>query len=840
MTRKPNFAKCMLGIVVLALLFIGTFAITRAPLTSAKKTDLAATKSSANSPKIALPGARALTPPLFDSIFNVFELEGDIEDNPGGAPDDWVTVNCDGGNSVIKTGVLHDGLGASIFTGGGSKDPELLGSWKWKDGSVPDKDEIINAYAAKFTGTPGGDDILIFGADRFDNSGTAFMGFWFFKDSVVPAADFKFRTGPLATDPLSAHQIGDVLVLIEFSNGGAVATAKVFEWVGSGGSESGGTLNDVTGTAPLGSVFSVSNASPVTIPATGSCPTSWQYTPKGGVAGGPISTNSFFEGGINLNAFPALAGSCFSSFAAETRSSSVVTATLKDFVIGTFNTCVSLTISKTVTDVCEGSGAAGATTYTYKVKNVGGVTANFTLTDDNETNPYSQPFAASQIGADDLDVGKDNNCATQIGAGTPTSFSLGPNVEKTFICTRNRPPGTYTDTAQATGTFQGSTQTKIATATAHVFANPAASAGANQSVCGTAPHIFTLSGATATVPAGGTRTWSVVSGSANISDTSALNPTATLNAFGSATLRLTVKSAATQTPSCPDATSDITLTLSQNPAANAGPNLDACETNASHEFTISGSSATTPIGSQITWTGPLGVSFDDIHALHPKVTVTSFGTVTLTMSVSNTATGSGCLPASATVNLTLNQNPTAAAGPDQTDCSAGVTTPFTLAGSATNGTTVWTCDSGDCAKVSITTPGSLTSGVVFTGTGSATLKLTTTSNATPTSCGTASDTVILTVDPNPTVTICGDESCSVDNILALTANVTPGTGTITYSWTGPAGGISSDPTLQTISVVLPGTYTVAVTRKASAASDACPGMISMHVGLCPGGVCGTP
>ena len=164
------------------------------------------------------------------------------------APDDWSTVNCGGGNALAKTGVLHDGLAKSIYTGGGSKDPELLSSWKHKDGSVPDKDEIINAYAAKYFGSPGGDTILIFGADRYDNSGTAFIGFWFFKSPVFAAADGRFREGRLATDTLSTHAIGDVLVLVEFTQGGAVATAKVFEWVGSGGSESGGTLNDITGT----------------------------------------------------------------------------------------------------------------------------------------------------------------------------------------------------------------------------------------------------------------------------------------------------------------------------------------------------------------------------------------------------------------------------------------------------------------------------------------------------------------------------------------------------------------------------------------------------------------
>ena len=93
-----------------------------------------------------------------------------------------------------------------------------------------DKVQAISVLADSFT-VQNRDSIIAFGADRFDNSGTAFIGFWFFKDNVVPAADGRFRKGPLATDALSSHQLGDVLVLIEFSVGGSVATAKVFEWV---------------------------------------------------------------------------------------------------------------------------------------------------------------------------------------------------------------------------------------------------------------------------------------------------------------------------------------------------------------------------------------------------------------------------------------------------------------------------------------------------------------------------------------------------------------------------------------------------------------------------------
>ena len=49
------------------------------------------------------------------------------------------------------------------------------------------------------------------------------------------------------------------------------------------------------------------------------------------------AAGEFLEEGVNLSALGL--GSCFASFLAETRSSQSPTATLSDYVIGSFNTC---------------------------------------------------------------------------------------------------------------------------------------------------------------------------------------------------------------------------------------------------------------------------------------------------------------------------------------------------------------------------------------------------------------------------------------------------------------------------------------------------------------------
>ena len=491
MTRKPSFYKFMLGLAMIGVLFIATWATTRVPITHANKVVPTPGKAASMNPKMITNPAPVA--PFLDAVTSVIELDGDIVDNPaGGLPEDWDTINCDGGVALAKTGVLFDGLGSSIFTGGGSKDPELLAAWKHKNGSVPDKDELLNAYAAKYTG-PTGDDILAFGADRYANDGTAFMGFWFFVNPVFPAADGKFRQGPLATDPLAEHAVGDTLVLIEFTQGGAVATAKVFEWVGSGGSESGGTLDDITATAPVGSVLSVSNPSPQSI--AGTC-SAWQHDPKSG-PDGTIQVNAFFEGAINLDAFPALQSACFSSFLAETRSSASVTATLKDFVLGQFDTCPDVTISKTAndTEVCNGD----VTTYTYVVNNPTSFTLSGTIVDDNGT-PCTGPDTPAGCALDDRDVAV-SGCPTLNGAN-PTSISLPPgNTQKT--CTATLGIGSHTNVVKVVASFGGFSAEATATATVVVQPNPNMSI--NTVACDTTGSI-TLS-ATDANSAGGTLSW---------------------------------------------------------------------------------------------------------------------------------------------------------------------------------------------------------------------------------------------------------------------------------------------------------------------------------------------
>jgi hypothetical protein len=270
----------------------------------------------------------------------LFELDRNAVNDPA-AGNDWDQVFANFSTNCASLGALacsfdNDPANTTIFTTGGSKDdldinvPPTV-NWQWTGGSVPDKDEIDDAYAAMYSPTSGdlaGHQVLYFGADRHANNGSSDFGFWFFKSTVSLNANGTFS---------GVHTVGDVLLLSTFTTGGATTTIRAFKWVGSGGTDgSNGSLQSLgtslpdcvpgpaAGDAGCGTVNAASTPSP------------WPYTPKSGPSGS-FPSGSFFEGGVDLTQLQ-VAG-CFSSFLAETRSSPSVGAQLKDFVLGSFQPC---------------------------------------------------------------------------------------------------------------------------------------------------------------------------------------------------------------------------------------------------------------------------------------------------------------------------------------------------------------------------------------------------------------------------------------------------------------------------------------------------------------------
>ena len=135
------------------------------------------------------------------------------------------------------------------------------------------------------------------------------------------------------------HVDGDILVVSEFTNGGAVTTIQAYRW--SGGADGFLDPNPVAGGDNLdcdsitGGDSICANVNTATI---NNIP--WLTANKQDGVGHTLRSTEFFEAGLNLTE-EGLGGKCFSTFIADTRSSTSLTATIFDFSLGTLGECTS-------------------------------------------------------------------------------------------------------------------------------------------------------------------------------------------------------------------------------------------------------------------------------------------------------------------------------------------------------------------------------------------------------------------------------------------------------------------------------------------------------------------
>ncbi|MGH2795273.1 MAG: DUF7507 domain-containing protein, partial [Actinomycetota bacterium] len=262
----------------------------------------------------------------------LFELDGNAASSAADG-DDWEAIEA-GGGSAVATSFITDGSDPQDTTylhGGGSKDIEDFSEWvRTTTDEAPDKDEILDAFAAAYQADDG-DFIIYFGLDRFDASGDAQVGFWFTQDSI--SID--------GTNVVGAHQDGDILVLSNFVNGGSVPDVRVFTWVGSGGSD--GPIDEVTTSGDPDCAAAGAGDDHCAIVNADTEDAPWSFTNKSG--GHDFLTGEFYEGGINLTELGIDVG-CITTFIAESRTSQSTDARLKDVAMGEFPVC-GLSVEKT-------------------------------------------------------------------------------------------------------------------------------------------------------------------------------------------------------------------------------------------------------------------------------------------------------------------------------------------------------------------------------------------------------------------------------------------------------------------------------------------------------------
>ena len=380
-----------------------------------------------------------------------FALDSNTADTNGGAaPDDWESFLSGGAANTTKaTGILSDVPSPThepkVFRNG-SKDTQDISAWRYDLGSSPPKDNMLHAYAAAYkataaTTTTAVDDLLIyFGADRAAFSGTASLGFWFFKNQIDTLNGSFVVAG---TSTPATHTDGDTLVAFEYTNGGAVTDVRIFKWVGG----ASGVLTPhaviALGATATSGVFCDSLDQVCGATNSGNLALPWNGTVKAG---------QFFEGGINITKLVGGDG-CFASFMATSRSSSVEGAALKNFILSPgFQTC---RIGISVTKVCDldlvAQTVGSVTQLGVKVNFSGTVTndsqvalTNVTVCEKHEGSNvcnYSESIGTLAAGAS----------ATYRGSYMP-SLALNAATPPVSVITRPE-QAVFKDTAQASGTL---------------------------------------------------------------------------------------------------------------------------------------------------------------------------------------------------------------------------------------------------------------------------------------------------------------------------------------------------------------------------------------------------
>lgn len=371
----------------------------------------------------------------------IFELDANALDQSAGT-DDWESffVTPSTAHTTRSTGIVSDSSPA-VFRNG-SKDIDDISAWRYDLGSSPPKDDMLHAYATAYSvdsptitvsGASDGDLVVYFGADRVSFNGTASLGFWFFKNPVERDDTRKRFINPV-TGQLATHANGDTLVAFEYTNGGAITTVKVFEWlngalidkgsIGTAATTTPGVYcNTAAGGAPADSICGATNPGGISLPWNGS-----------------VNAGQFFEGGINLS--KVIGGdACFASFMATSRSSSTSTAALKNFIIHSFPVC-----SVSVTKTCASPQLLGSSirySITGKVLNDGGGALQSLSLSDNP------PLDANSLGFFTCDVnGQPTATAT---ASAPLAVGAAVCYRATITSSSNGPSDTITATA-STGT----------------------------------------------------------------------------------------------------------------------------------------------------------------------------------------------------------------------------------------------------------------------------------------------------------------------------------------------------------------------------------------------------
>ena len=694
-------------------------------------------------------------------------------------------------------------------------------TYTWGPGNIPPKDEMENVgvhftYGSSALGGNEDDLWCLFTADRAVTNGDSYIDFEFLQSDIHRTGVEAGSGGFSSAGPDGGRTIGDLLITVEFNNGGSKPNVYVYRWAAS--------LEYLPVAFPTGFIYASSNLfnTSVPFPIYDKDPVgdSWIY-----------DINQWVEGAINLSGlFDLIQDPCvrLSTLFIRTRTSGESgTSELKGFPLDMITLNLDLTpTAPTVADVnyCgPWSGTLNATgcdngTIKWYDAAVGGTKVHEGTTYDPGTISQTTSYWLSCT-VDDCegqrskvtitinspvitDAGPDQTvCASSpdvtlagsvSGGATTGSWSGGTG---SFSPDANALDAVYTPSAEeiAAGTVS-LTLTSADPAgpcdatsdSMDITIDPAVvtDAGPDQTVCASSPDV-TLAGSVS----GGATTGSWSGGTGSFSpDANALDAVYTPSAeeIAAGTVSLTLTSADPAGP-C-DATSDsMDITIDPAVVTNAGPDQTVCAS--SPDVTLAGSvsgGATTG-----TWSGGSGTYNPDATALDavytPSATEIAAGTVTLTLTSADPA--GPCDATSDMITITIDPAVVTNAGPDQTVCASSpdVTLAGSVSGGATTGT--WSGGSGTYNPDATALDAVYTPSATEIAAGTVTLTLTSADPAGP--CDATSDMVTITIGNSVSTDAGPDQTvCSSSPQVTLAGSVSGGA--TTGSWSGGTGSFSPD------------------------------------------------
>jgi sortase family protein len=242
--------------------------------------------------------------------------------------------------SIISATFIVDPISGDT-TACGTGDPTTLNgtngapinSYAISTGPVPNKDDLSNVYAVSHTRSDNGHPELYFAAERLVNNGDSHIDFEFLQSQIG-------RTAACGGTFTGHRTEGDLLVAVDFTNGGGLAGASVWQWHCAplpNPQPSDGTVCDPGAGALYEQLLPAPVALSVTVNAANIPCGGWICRSSAGVTP-TLLTNDFLEGGIDLMGL-SFTG-CFNTFLPHTRTSAPFTAQLKDFAGPVaFNSC---------------------------------------------------------------------------------------------------------------------------------------------------------------------------------------------------------------------------------------------------------------------------------------------------------------------------------------------------------------------------------------------------------------------------------------------------------------------------------------------------------------------